>query len=83
MGVKLIENVTYSESIVLMFPNALKRVQKLHKLIIMQKYHNSRFCDRNRLLEKEKKGGGGAKTEVEKESSELIKSENLVIFCII
>ena len=36
MGVKLIENVTYSESIVLMFPNALKRVQKLHKLIIMQ-----------------------------------------------
>ena len=46
-------------------------------------YHNSRFCDRNRLLEKEKKGGGGAKIEVEKESSELIKSENLVIFCII
>ena len=35
MGVKPIENVTSSEFIVLMAPNALKRVQKLHKQYLL------------------------------------------------
>jgi hypothetical protein len=55
MGVKLIEDVNSSEIKILMDPNAIEKGSEASQaiLIIMQKYHNSRFCERNRLLEKE------------------------------
>ena len=41
----------------------------------MQKYH-FRFSERNRLLGGKKEVGREQKTEAEKESSEVIKSDN-------
>ena len=55
MGVKPIEDVNSSEIKILMDPNAIVKGSEASQaiLIIMQIYHNSRFCERNRLLEKE------------------------------
>jgi hypothetical protein len=55
MGVKPIEDVNSSEIKILMDPNAIEKGSEASQaiLIIVQKYHNSRFCERNRLLEKE------------------------------
>ena len=38
-----------------MDPNAIEKGSEASQAIltIMQKYHNSRFCERNKLLEKE------------------------------
>ena len=55
MGVKPIEDINSSEIKILMEPNAIEKVLEASQaiLIIMQKYHNSRFCERNRLFEEE------------------------------
>ena len=53
MGVKSIEDVTFSE--VLMDPNAIEKGSEASQAIlnIMQKYHNSRFCERNNVRKRE------------------------------
>ena len=54
MGVESIKDVN-SEIKILMDPNAIEKGLEASQaiLIIIQKYHNSRFFERNRLLEKE------------------------------